>query len=325
MRLSSVTRAMRERLALVLAPLLAVLCASAAAPTWVSYRSAYVDALLDRPGDADSVELLVTAEEFELAGRKDEARDLRDFVERRIWLAALREPPAPATTVRDAVTAKWPEHIWSLRRRGTHQLLAMEPLAAWLDGEAAPSFEGPADDGYTSNSTAARTLNARFRVTNAGARPVAAFEIQLDVPFDTNGLQRFACRWHDHEPLRSAESRDIACRWLVAEREALLARDGLSAAPGSAARLVPALANVSFLEAERRVPYALDNNFSVGGDLDLARRADERTRAASCSRRGACELEVDLLGLSLDALPWLVLPALLGALLGGFARRRKAQ
>jgi hypothetical protein len=75
-----------------------------------------------------------------------------------------------------------------------------------------------------------------------------------------------------------------------------------------------------FLEAGRRVPYALENQFSQGGDLDLARIADDRAKSATCVRRRGCR-EFEVLGLILALLPWLVLPAILGGVLGRQARR----
>jgi hypothetical protein len=307
--------------------LLVMVCAPVLAAPSVGYRSGYVEALLERPVGGGTVDLLVTAEELDLAGRATEGRELRDFVERSLWLAALDEAPQQALTVRDAVTTSSSEYINALRARGTQRLLPLEVLAMQLAGEPGPELGAVADEGYTYSNYAVpapglTTLSARFRVTNRGTRTIAAFALTFAVPGDGNSSARLECRWHDHAPLEPMQAREIVCRWFA--EEVLL-----GAAAGYLRGLRPAdplgplgLTNVTFLEAGRRVPYALENGFNVGGEPDLMRMAADRAAAATCWQRASCDRELDLLGLFLDFLPWLVIPAILGRLL---RRRLRAQ
>jgi hypothetical protein len=307
--------------------LLVMVCAPVLAAPSVGYRSGYVEALLERPVGGGTVDLLVAAEELDLAGRATEARQLRDFVERRLWSAALDEAPPQALTVRDAVTTSSPEGMRDLRTRGTQRSLPFEVLAVQLVGEPEWELGTVADDGYTDSgySTLApglTTLSARFRVTNRGARTIAAFTLTFAVRRDATSSSLFDCRWHDHAPLEPMQAREVACRWLG--EEAVL-RAGAEHLRGlrPADPLGPlGLTNVVFLEAGRRVPYALENSFNVGGDPDLMRMAADRAAVATCWQRASCDRELHLLGLFLDFLPWLVIPAVLGRLLG---RRLRAE
>jgi hypothetical protein len=132
--------------------LLAATCCAASATPVVRFHSSYIDGLFERQVTADAREPLVTAEEFDLGGRKDEALHLREFVERRVWLAALSEPPPPGGTVRDVLAAKWPEYLPQLRARGAARLLPITVLGAWLEGEPQTAFGGVADAGYTNDT-----------------------------------------------------------------------------------------------------------------------------------------------------------------------------
>jgi hypothetical protein len=315
-------RCMTNRRAL---PLLALLSAavgsSTSATPVVGFSSNYIDGLLERQVPAETLEPLVTAEEFDLGGRKDEALHLREFVERRVWLAALSEPPPPGGTVRDVLAAKWPEYLPQLRTRGAARLLRITVLGAWLEGEPEPAFDGVADAGYTNGTASGVTiLSARFRVANGGAATVAAFDLLFDLPF--TAISGLSCRWHDYESLQPAQTRDIVCRWngedTVLRTASQLLKDWTANDPKTALRA----ANVTYIDGGLRVPYALENGFSRHGDLDLARIAAARASAASCVRRSSCDDDLETFGLALDLLPWLVVPAVLGALLGRRMRRR---
>jgi hypothetical protein len=302
------------------APLLLVMvCAPVLAAPSVGYRSGYVEALLERPVGGGTVDLLVTAEELDLAGR-EEARQLRDFVERSLWFAALDEAPPQALTVRDAVTTSSPEGMRDLRTRGTQRLLPFEVIAAQLAGEPGSELSTVADDGYTNNWYAApapglTTLSARFRVTNRGTRTIAAFALTFAVRRDATSSSLFECRWHDHAPLEPMQAREVACRWLGEEAVLRAAAEHLRGLRPADPLGPLGLTNVVFLESGRRVPYALENGFNVGGDPDLMRMAADRAAAATCWQRASCDRELHLLGLFLDFLPWLVIPAILGRLL----------
>ena len=299
--------------------LLVMVCAPVLAAPSVGYRSGYVEALLERPIGWDTVDLLVTAEELDLAGRA-EARQLRDFVERSLWSAALDEAPPQALTVRDAVTTSSPEGMRDLRTRGTQRLLPFEVLAVQLDGEHEWDLGTVADDGYTDSWYAGPApgltmLSARFRVTNRGTRTIAAFTLTFAVRRDATSSSLFDCRWHDHAPLEPMQAREVACRWF---REETVLRAGAEHLRGlrPADPLGPlGLTNVMFLERGRRVPYVLENGFNEGGDPDLMRMAAHRAAAATCWQRASCDRELHLPGLFLDFLPWLIIPAILGRLL----------
>jgi hypothetical protein len=65
----------------------------------------------------------------------------------------------------------------------------------------------------------------------------------------------------------------------------------------------------------------MENGFDSRGDLDLVRIAEARASAASCFRRASCDYDLETFGLAFDVLPWLIVPAMLGGLLGRRLRR----
>jgi len=284
----------------------------------------YRERLLGAPVTENDTELLIGAEVLGMDLLRDrQAMALREFVERRLWLRALNEPAPRPATVRAAISTQWPEYLSELRKRGVRQVLTLQVLAAWTDQDSPPSFETPADnDSAVSKPPDAAsplgTVSARLRLTNAGRVSITALNLNFFNPVVASQYSIAECRWRDYEPLAPGEVRELVCRFNEERKRFATLRHAIEEP------VVPAdlpysatVDQVSFADGAYRVPYALMNGFSTGGDIELEHIARSRL-LATCPPGKAQETAHNVW----EVLLYLVLPAVVGFSLGWRPERR---
>jgi hypothetical protein len=251
----------------------------------------------------------------------ENARKLRDFAERRMWLKALGEPPPRPASTGEAIAERWPEDLDQLRKRGVERILPLQTLTVWSDTDPVPQFATLADNEEPGapSSVADPTsrdaiLFARFRVTNLGQEPVSALSVGFYGPQypGNSGVESKNCQWRPNDPLRPGESRDIACRFEVLRKELADWRASIET------RAVPkwitnssTLHNVSFWEQGHDIPYIPYNMTVLPVDPEIM-------RSASLQARSACAYaEPEGLSGIRASIFWLVLlPGVIGTVLG---------
>jgi hypothetical protein len=280
----------------------------------------YEDRILSGPVPEDLTELLVTAQLISVNegfAFSTNARELRDFAERRMWLKALGEPPPRPASVREAIAERWPEDLDQLHQRGVQRIFQLQTLAVWSDTDPVPQFVTPADNEapgapseVADTSSRYATLFARFQITNLGREPVSALSLEFYGPQQpgNSGVESKNCQWRPNDPLLPRQSRQIACRFEVLRKELTDWRVSIET------RAIPnwitkssTIHNVSFLEQRHDIPYIPYNLTALAVDPEIVQSAS--LRAVSACADGPSGMWESIL--------WcVILPGALGAALG---------